>query len=51
MWLLSVVAIVLGLIVAIADAHLWMPAVNWFILAIAIALLRPGELPFVRHRS
>jgi hypothetical protein len=50
-WILSVAAIVLGLIVAIADANLWMPAQNWFLLAIALALLRPGELPFVRRRT
>jgi hypothetical protein len=50
MWLLSVVAIVLGLIAAIANADLWMPAQTWFLLAIALALLRPGDLPFVRRR-
>jgi hypothetical protein len=50
-WILSVVAIVLGLIAAIADAKLWMPAQNWFLLAIALALLRPGSLPFVRRRT
>jgi hypothetical protein len=50
MWLLSVVAIVLGLIVAIFEASLFMPPLSWFVLAIAIAVLNPGRLPFVRRR-
>jgi hypothetical protein len=51
MWLLSAVAILLGLVVAIFDAKLFMPPLSWFVLAIAIAVLRPGRLPFVRRRS
>jgi hypothetical protein len=51
MWLLSAAAIVLGLIAAIADADLFMPPMSWFVLAIAIALLRPGSLPFARRRT
>jgi glucose dehydrogenase len=51
MWLLSIVAIVLGLIVGIADTKLWMAADSWFLVAIALALLRPGQLPFVRRRT
>ena len=50
MWLLSVAAIVLGLIAAIGDADLFMPPLNWFVLAIALAVLRPGALPFSRRR-
>jgi hypothetical protein len=50
-WILSAAAIVLGLIVAIADAKLFMPPLHWFVLAIAIALLNPGPLPFVRRRT
>jgi hypothetical protein len=49
-WILSVAAIVLGLIAAIADAHLFMAPLNWFVLAIALAVLTPGRLPFVRRR-
>jgi hypothetical protein len=51
MWLLSVAAIVLGLIVAIADADLFMAPLSWFVLAIAIAVLNPGPLPFARRRT
>ena len=51
MWILSAAAIVLGLIAAIADAKLFMPPLHWFVLAIAIALLNPGPLPFVRRRT
>jgi hypothetical protein len=51
MWLLSAAAIVLGLVVAIADAKIFMPPLNWFVLAIAISLLSPGRLPFVRRRA
>jgi hypothetical protein len=50
MWLLSVAAIVLGLIAAIADEDLFMPPLSWFVLAIALAVLNPGRLPFVRRR-
>lgn len=50
MWLLSVAAIVLGLIVAIADANLFMRPLDWFVLAIAIAVLKPGSLRFARGR-
>jgi hypothetical protein len=46
MWLLSVAAIVLGLIAAIADADLFMAPLSWFVLAIAIAVLKPSSLPF-----
>jgi hypothetical protein len=49
MWLLSVAAIVIGLIVAIADANLWMKPLEWFVLAIAIAVLRPGKVPFYKR--
>jgi hypothetical protein len=49
-WILSVAAIVLGLIAAIADADLFMPPLNWFVLAIALALVTPGPLPFARRR-
>jgi hypothetical protein len=49
MWLLSVAAIVLGLIAAIADADLFMAPLSWFVLAIAIAVLKPGPLPFGRR--
>jgi hypothetical protein len=49
MWLLSVAAIVLGLIVAIADANLFMRPLDWFVLAIAFAVLKPGKLPFYRR--
>jgi hypothetical protein len=51
MWLLSVAAIVLGLIAAIADADLFMAPLSWFVLAIAIAVLNPGPLPFARRRT
>ena len=51
MWLLSVAAIVLGLIVAIADANLFMSPLNWFVLAIAFAVLKPGSVPFSRRRT
>jgi hypothetical protein len=50
-WLLSLAAIVLGLIVAIADAKLFMSPLEWFVLAIALAVLSPGRLPFLRRRS
>jgi hypothetical protein len=50
MWILSAAAIVLGLIAAIADADLFMAPLSWFVLAIAIALLKPGTMPFVRRR-
>jgi hypothetical protein len=49
MWLLSLVAIVLGLVVAIFDADLFMPPLHWFALAIALALLKPGRLPSLRR--
>ena len=51
MWILSAAAIVLGLIVAIADVKLFMPPLEWFVLAIAIALLRPSSVPFLRNRT
>lgn len=51
MWILSVAAIALGLIAAIADANLFMPPLSWFVLAIALAVLNPGRLPFGRRRS
>jgi hypothetical protein len=51
MWLLSAAAIVLGLVVAIADAKIFMPPLHWFVLAIAISLLNPGRFPFVRRRT
>jgi hypothetical protein len=50
-WLLSVAAIVLGLIVAVFDASLFMPPLNWFVLAIAIGLLKPGPLTLLRRRT
>ena len=50
MWILSVAAIVLGLIAAIADAKLFMAPLSWFVLAIALAVLKPGPLSFVRRR-
>jgi hypothetical protein len=50
-WLLSVAAIVLGLIAAIADTDLFMAPLSWFVLAIAIAVLNPGPLPFARRRT
>jgi hypothetical protein len=50
-WILSVAAIVLGLIDAIAEADLFMPSLNWFVLAIALAVLNPGRLSFLRRRS
>jgi hypothetical protein len=51
MWILSVAAIVLGLIAAIADADLFMPPLNWFVLAIALAVLNPGPVSFLRRRT
>ena len=51
MWLLSVAAIVLGLIAAIADEDLFMSPLSWFVLAIAIAVLKPGRVPFARGRT
>ena len=49
MWILSLAAIVLGLIAGIADENLFMPPLNWFVLAIALAVLNPGKVPFVRR--
>jgi hypothetical protein len=51
MWLLSLVSIVLGLVIAIFGANLFMPPLNWFVLAIAFALLKPGPVPFLRRRT
>lgn len=51
MWLLSVAAIVLGLVAAISEANLFMPPLSWFVLAIAISVLSPGPMPFVRRRT
>jgi hypothetical protein len=48
-WILSVAAIVLGLIAAIADTDLFMAPLSWFVLAIALAVLNPGKMPFVRR--
>ena len=48
-WILSAAAIVFGLIAAIADANLFMPSLNWFVLAIALAVMDPGKVPFVRR--
>jgi hypothetical protein len=50
-WILSLAAIVLGLVVAIADTKIFMPPLNWFVLAIALAVMSPGRLPFVRRRT
>ena len=51
-WLLSVAAIVLGVIAAIAEADLYTAPLSWFVLSIAIAILNPGRsLPFVRRRT
>jgi hypothetical protein len=51
MWLLSLVSIVLGLVIGIFGANLFMPPLHWFVLAIALALLKPGRVPFVRRRT
>lgn len=48
MWLLALLSIVLGLVVAIFDANIFgMAPLVWFVLAIAFAVVSPGPLPFV----
>lgn len=51
MWLLALLCALIGLIVAIFQADIFMRPMEWFVLGILFALAQIGPLPFVRRQS